>query len=110
MVVDSWPDRGDLFVAISTFVVANEKDDDVHAAFLERPHLVDDVEGFVRMEVLRNIEEPKEFWLLTYWTDQTSYEQWHRGHTYKASHVGMPAGLKLVPRSAKVRRLARISE
>ncbi len=98
------------FVATSTFTVANDKDDEVEAAFLKRPHLVDHAAGFLRMEVFRNIESPEEFWLVTYWKDEASYESWHHGHAYGASHSGMPKGLKLVKGSVKVRRMRRICE
>jgi heme-degrading monooxygenase HmoA len=86
-----------MFVAISQFVVANGMTEEVKQAFLRRPHLVDSAPGFVRMDVLTPLDEPEAFWLVTYWEDQESFQQWHRGHTYKASHEGIPAGLKLVP-------------
>jgi heme-degrading monooxygenase HmoA len=43
------------------------------------------------------MHEPEAFWLVTYWKDQESFQSWHRSHSYKASHEGIPAGLKLVP-------------
>ncbi len=98
------------FVAVSKFVVRNELDEEVAAAFLARPHLVDDEEGFIRMEVLRGYETPKEFWLLTYWSDEQSYRTWHRGHTYKASHAGIPRGLKLEKGSASVTLFEKICD
>src|SRR5271156_752015 len=99
-----------LFLAMSRFEVANGLEDEVAAAFLARPHLVDGASGFVRMEVLRGIDRPAEFWLLTYWTDQESYCSWHRGHGYRASHQGIPAGVKLEKGSASVRFLRRLCE
>jgi heme-degrading monooxygenase HmoA len=86
-----------MFVAISQFVVANGMTDEVKRAFQCRPHLVDSARGFVRMDVLSPVDEPAAFWLVTYWEDEESFQAWHRGHSYKASHDGIPAGLKLVP-------------
>jgi heme oxygenase (mycobilin-producing) len=40
-----------LFVAISKFAVANGMTAEVKQAFVNRPHLVDGAEGFVRMGV-----------------------------------------------------------
>jgi heme oxygenase (mycobilin-producing) len=40
-----------MFIAISHFTVANNTHDAVAEAFLQRPHLVDGSEGFIRMEV-----------------------------------------------------------
>lgn len=99
----------ELFVAVSVFVVANEMDDAVQDAFRARPHLVDGADGFVRMEVLRGVDDPKEFWLITHWRDEASYVAWHRGHTYHDSHAGIPKGLKLVRGSASVRRMRSVA-
>jgi heme-degrading monooxygenase HmoA len=62
------------------------------------------------MEVLQALDDQREFWLLTYWTDEASFQAWHRGHAYKEAHAGMPKGLKLVPGSAQLRRLRRVTE
>lgn len=98
------------FVAISKFVVANGMSEEVRQAFVERPHLVDAAPGYVRMEVLRPLDNPDEFWLITHWTDQASYHTWHRGHTYHESHRGIPKGLKLAPQSTKISLFEVIAE
>ncbi len=91
------------FVALSKFVVANGMMEEVKQAFRDRPHLVDDASGFVKMEVMVPFDNPAELWLVTYWTDEESYRVWHRSHEYHESHKGIPKGLKLVPRSAEIR-------
>jgi heme oxygenase (mycobilin-producing) len=91
-----------MFVAMSRFTLANDKSDEVRQAFRERPHLVDDAAGFLRMDVMSPREHPREFWLLTFWTDEASYRTWHRSHEYHESHAGIPKGLKLVPSSARI--------
>lgn len=98
-----------MFVALSTFTVANGMAEEVKAAFLRRPHLVDTAPGFVRMDVMSPTERPEEIWLLTYWTDEASYRAWHRSHAWKASHAGIPPGLKLVPGSARLRFFAHVA-
>ena len=90
------------FMALSRFVIANGMTDAVHHAFRERPHLVDNAKGFVRIEVLNPRECPEEIWLLTYWTDAQSYRVWHRSHDYHQAHEGIPKGLKLVPKIAEI--------
>ena len=90
-------------VVVSRFEIANDMSDEVRTAFINRPHLVDDARGFVRMEVLSPRDNPDEIWLVTYWTDEESYRTWHRSHTYRDSHAGIPKGLKLVPRSTEIR-------
>lgn len=87
-----------MFVVISKFMIDNKNNmaAEVKNAFVERPHDVDKVAGFVRMDVLSPLEHPDQIWLLTYWTDQGSFQQWYRSPHYKESHRNMPANLKLV--------------
>lgn len=92
-----------MFVALSKFVVANEMEDAVCDAFVNRPHLVESAPGFVRLDVIRPVEDPREFWLVTYWQNRESYASWHKGHSYKESHDGIPKGLKLVQHGQSVR-------
>ena len=92
-----------MFMALSRFVVANGMTSEVKAAFQARPHLVDHAPGFLRMEVCCPRDNPDEFWLLTWWTEASHYENWHRSHAYHDSHAGIPRGLKLVPKSAQIR-------
>ncbi len=91
-----------MFVALSKFTVANGMTPQVKEAFANRPHLVDSAPGFLRMDVISPLENPDEIWLITYWTDETSYRIWHRSHEYHESHKGIPKGLKLVPKSAHI--------
>jgi heme oxygenase (mycobilin-producing) len=84
------------YVAYSRFVVANGMRDEVRDAFRQRPGLVDEAPGFLRMEVISPLDRPEEFWLITFWTDEASFRTWHRSHSYSDSHSGIPKGLKLV--------------
>lgn len=99
---DLVPGGKEAFVALSTFVIANGMMEEVKDAFRNRPHLVDDAPGFVRMEVMAPLDRPDELWLVTYWADEECYRAWHRSHLYHESHRGIPKGLKLVPHSAKI--------
>lgn len=98
------------FVALSKFKVSNGMSEDVRIAFVNRPRLVEDAPGFVRMEVVRPVDDPDEFWLLTWWTDEQSFRDWHHGHTYRESHKGIPRGLKLDPGATEVRFFEKISD
>lgn len=100
---DARPVAPAAFVALSRFTVANGMAAQVKAAFIDRPRLVDGAPGFLRLEVLSPLDDQDEIWLVTYWADEESYRQWHRSHQYKESHAHMPRGLKVVPRSARVR-------
>jgi heme oxygenase (mycobilin-producing) len=90
------------FVALSRFTVANGMEAEVKAAFRARPHLVDNVAGFRRMDVISPCDRPQEIWLLTFWEDRQSFEEWHHSHLYHDAHRGIPKGLKLVPGETKI--------
>lgn len=96
------------FVALSKFVIANDKTAAVKEAFRQRPHLVDDQPGYVRMEVFSPLDRPEEIWLVTYWTDVASFKLWHHSHLYHESHKGIPKGLKLVPGEQEIRHFEHI--
>ena len=68
----------------------------VKRAYRERPHLAENAAGFVRLDVLSPMEHLDHIWLITYWVDQASFQQWFRTHPYKEAHQNIPAGLKLV--------------
>ncbi len=91
-----------MFVAMSQFTVSNGMENEVRQSFIDRPKLVDNHVGFIRMEVMSPEEKPQEFMLITYWTDKSSWKEWYRGHSYKEAHSGIPKGLKLVPHETKV--------
>jgi heme-degrading monooxygenase HmoA len=78
-------------------------------AFVQRPHLVDNAPGFIRLEVISPVDNRDEIWLLTYWLDEQSFKSWHHSHLYHDSHKGIPKGLKLVPKSVRLRFFEHIS-
>lgn len=86
-----------MVLAISRFKVANALRDDVEAAFLNRPGLVDSSPGFIGLEVFTDVSDSSVFHLLTRWTDEESYRQWHSSPAHRQSHKGIPTGLKLDP-------------
>lgn len=98
--VESLPQTS--FVALSKFTIANDMKEAVREAFLNRPHLVEDAPGFLRMDVLSPHANPQEIWLLTHWADEASFKTWHHSHKYHQSHKGIPKGLKLVPKSVEL--------
>jgi len=94
-----------VFVALSRFVIANGLVAEVKSAFRNRPHLVDQVSGYLRMEVLSPQETPEEIWLVTFWANEASFRDWHHSHLYQDSHKGIPKGLKLIPGETSMRFL-----
>lgn len=92
-----------MFVAMSSFTVANGMTEAVTDAFLHRPRQVEHAPGFVRMEVMSPLDCPDELWLLTFWHDEHSFQTWHHSPAHHDSHRGIPKGLKLMPRRTQLR-------
>ncbi|WP_353572954.1 antibiotic biosynthesis monooxygenase [Candidatus Albibeggiatoa sp. nov. BB20] len=92
-----------MFVALSKFVIANGMTAEVKAAFKNRPCLVEDCEGFVRLDVMSPCKNPNEIWLVTYWDNEQSYQKWHRSDAHRQSHQDIPKGLKLIPQETELR-------
>ena len=97
-----------MFIAISRFEIENGMDNEVKQAFINRPGLVDNHPGFIRLEVMSPADNPAEIWLLTYWQNETVFKNWHKNHL-KQSHKGIPKGLKLKPKSFKLQFFNHIS-
>lgn len=98
------------FIALSQFTVGNAMEQAVLEAFRARPHEVDRADGFLRMQVWRPQGQPEVFWLVTWWRDEAAYQAWHHSHAYRASHAGIPKGLKLVPGRQRIDRFAVVAE
>ena len=99
-----------MILGMSRFKVANGLDEEVKQAFLNRPHLVDHVPGFLGMETFTEENDPSAFYLLTRWTDAASFRSWHSSPAHHESHRGIPKGLKLDPTFTKILVLNRLSD
>lgn len=90
-----------MITVLSRFSVANGMEAEVRQAFVNRPHLVENAPGFLRLDVLSPAEHPAEFWLLTYWESEQHFRDWHKNHRHE-SHQLMPKGLRLDASNTKV--------
>ncbi len=74
----------------------------VREAFRNRPRLVDEAEGFVRLDVLQPQDTPSEFWVLTYWRDRAAFDTWYESPAFKVAHDRLPEGIKLVQSATRI--------
>lgn len=95
-----------MFVAVSHFTVANDTHEAVAEAFRQRPHEVDAVPGFQRMEVWNTADDGRRFTLVTWWDSAEQFQSWHRSHAFKDAHRGMPKGLRLVSGSTRIEQFS----
>ncbi len=86
-----------MILALSRFKVANGLENSVARAFLNRPRLVEQAEGFLGIEVFTDSGDASVFHLSTRWTTKSAFRQWHSSEAHYASHQGIPKGLKLDP-------------
>jgi heme-degrading monooxygenase HmoA len=84
-----------VILALSRFKVANGLENDVARAFLNRPRMVEQAEGFLGMEVFTDSKDASVFYLYTRWTTESAFRQWHASEAHHASHKSIPKGLKL---------------
>lgn len=87
-----------MIAVLSKFEIQNGMEKEVKDAFRNRPRLVEQAKGFVRMDVLSPLTNPAEIHLLTFWESVEDFKHWHQNHL-KDSHKDIPKGLKLVPKS-----------
>lgn len=99
-----------MILGMSCFKVANGLEAKVKEAFLDRPHLVDYVPGFLGMETFTEEKDATAFYLLTRWTDAESFRAWHASPAHHESHRGIPKGLKLEPSFTKIFVLDRLAD
>jgi signal transduction histidine kinase/heme-degrading monooxygenase HmoA len=99
-----------MVLAISRFRVVNRMEEEVAAAFRNRPHLVDRASGFLGLEVLRDRNDLGIFYLVTRWSDEKSFREWHGSEAHHRSHDGIPAGLRLDSSFTEVVALERLEE
>lgn len=97
-----------MVVIISRFEVENGMEKQVKEAFKNRPKLVENANGFLKLDVLSPLDNPAEIHLITYWDTYDSFEYWHH-HQLKESHQNIPKGLKLVPKSWEITKYEHIS-
>jgi signal transduction histidine kinase/heme-degrading monooxygenase HmoA len=97
-----------VILAMSRFKVANGMEDAVADAFANRPGLVDGWLGFLGMETFTDTADPSVFHLATRWTDRAAFQAWHHSAVHRASHHGMPKGLRLNPAYTELVELERL--
>ncbi len=99
-----------MFLAISRFKVKNGMQQAVQQAFVNRPQQVESIPGFLDMEVYSPLDDDSEFWLLTRWIDEKSFQVWHGSAAHKQSQKHIPKGLKLDPTATFVRHFEKVSD
>ena len=96
--------------AVSRFRVRNALEAEVRNAFLDRPHLVDQMPGYLGMEVFTDADDPAIFYLFTRWSDVDSFRHWHASDANRLSGRAIPRMIKLDPSFTQVLILNRLHD
>jgi heme-degrading monooxygenase HmoA len=99
-----------MILAVSRFRVLNGREVDVKEAFFDRPHLLDNVPGFLGMETFTETDNEAAFYHITRWTDQDSFRRWQSSPAHHQSHQGMLKGLRLDPAFTRIFVLERLTD
>ena len=95
-----------MYVSLARLRVAADRADDLVAAFRQRAHLVDDVDGFVDLEVWRSENDAGELIMVTRWRDRASFRAYMKSDEHDISHGRIPPDLN---RAIKLERLEHLS-
>lgn len=83
-----------VYVSISRLRVDAAAADDLVEAFRSRARLVDDVDGFVDLQVLQSDRDPSEVLMLSRWRDRACFAAYMRSDAHRASHGRIGPALK----------------
>ena len=67
-----------MYIVISRFRVRNGLEEEVRLAFLARPRLVENADGFRGLEVFSQADDPSAFVLVTRWDSKDDFDTWRR--------------------------------
>ncbi|MFB6194746.1 MAG: antibiotic biosynthesis monooxygenase [Haloplanus sp.] len=82
-----------MFVVANRIPVAEDRGEEFERRFRERAGLVEDREGFVRLEVLRPVDADP-YVVLTHWESEADFEAWTDSEAFRKAHSeGSPEGL-----------------
>jgi heme-degrading monooxygenase HmoA len=76
-----------MYVVANRVPVALAWRDEFESRFRHRAGQVDQQPGFVRMEVLRPVNDESPYVVLTVWQDRAAFDAWLKSDDFKAAHA-----------------------
>jgi heme oxygenase (mycobilin-producing) len=83
-----------MYVSVSRLRVAEERVDELVAAFRARAGLVDGFEGFVDLQVWRSDRDPGEVLMVSRWADREHFKTYMKSQEHRFSHDRIDPELK----------------
>jgi|SRR3712207_499378 len=93
------------YVSVSRLRVAPDRTDELVTAFRRRAGLVDDVDGFVGLEVWQSDGDPSEILMVSHWRDRDAFRAYMRSDAHRISHDRIPRDLESAIRLERLEHL-----
>ncbi len=75
-----------MYVVANRVPVASGWEEEFEARFRQRAGQVDKQPGFVRMEILRPVDDDSPYVVLTTWDDEAAFNDWVGSEDFKLAH------------------------
>ena len=85
--------------------VPSDRAEQLEAAFLARSRLVDRHDGFIGLELLRDVHRPGRFVLMTRWRDRAAFSAYMRSRDFKTALQRQHDGIEEQVGGAPLRQL-----
>ena len=84
-----------MIVVTSRIRVIEGDPESLAAQYRARLHRAEEAAGCLGVEVLRNLERPSEFVVVSRWEGLSSYQAYRRAAAFREAHRRIPAGLRV---------------
>ena len=75
-----------MYISMSRLRVADDRAEELVAAFRRRMGAVDSHDGFIDLQVWRSDRDPGELCMVSRWRDRASFTRYMRSQDHRASH------------------------
>lgn len=82
------------YISVSHLRIADESAPALLAAFAKRAHLVEEADGFERLEVWQGSSDPGEVVMVSWWRDRAAFTQYMKSDAHAVSHNRIPTALQ----------------
>jgi heme oxygenase (mycobilin-producing) len=94
-----------MYVSVSRLRVAQERVDELIAAFRHRAGLVDGFAGFIDLQVWRSDRDPGEVLMVSRWEDREHFKTYMKSREHQISHDRIDSELKASIRLERLEHL-----
>ena len=94
-----------MYVSVSRLRVAEGAAADLILAFRSRAHLVDEVDGFLDLQVWQSADERTEVVMVSRWRDRAAFRDYMRSDRHRISHARIPAHVQAAIRLERLEHM-----